>query len=395
MHKNKIAFVADTQLYMRLYGQEETRLDWYKAFAKAFDIITQHRDEVAAVVLLGDIMDANEVGSSAAYTLQSVLQKFSETKIPVGMILGNHDNERNSKHTWVEVCQLVNPYLVRLTRTPMVVNTPTKDIFLYGIDNGSRERIAVDLASLTQQSNNIQNRPTEHWLCLHQALKELAPHKFAWDMTSDQVPQWINRVFLGDFHNTAQYTDMTGREFIYPGATETVSFNQVETPGFILFDTETNTYTHYSSQQREYITFDAEGLKSGEILSQLSEAINASIAKFHEKPVVKVLYTAANYTEYLSIEGQIKPLVLQLFAAEKGRICVDNTVHIYEGNVSETGLIQSKEAVMDILPGLMRDMGLSASECEDIGRILSSDNALSEIHDKKFSGAVYKKYNLT
>ena len=88
---NKIAIIADTQLYKRLYGRDETRNDWYKAFAKAFEEISARAKDIAAVLILGDVMDSNEVGSSAAYVLQNTLQKFSDTGIPVGMILGNHD----------------------------------------------------------------------------------------------------------------------------------------------------------------------------------------------------------------------------------------------------------------------------------------------------------------
>lgn len=392
--RTKIAIVADTQLYKRLYGLNETKEDWYAAFESAFAQITSMQSDIAAVLLLGDIMDANEVGSSAAYVLQKVLQDFSATKIPIGMILGNHDNERSSPHTWVEVCELVNQYLTRLTLAkPFTVNVGTKTLNIYGTDNGSRERIASELSSLSPIAKSDN---TEDWLCLHQALKQLAPHRFAWDVTAEQIPDWFDRVFLGDFHNTAQYTDVAGRKYIYPGSIETVSFNQTETPGFIVFDTQTNTFQHYSTQQREYLTYDSEGKSAEQMLPELVSQIEASTGKFHGKrPVVRVLYTAENYNDYLTIQSQIESISLQLFAVEKGTEKLSGEFSsLYTGNIAESGIPHTKDGILNLLPEILQATGIEGAESEDIQKLILNPENISAIKSQRFPDAVYKKVQI-
>lgn len=392
---NKIAIIADTQLYKRLYGREETREDWYNAFTKAFTEITKRKNDIAAVLILGDVMDSNEVGSSAAFVLQDVLQKFSETNIPVGMILGNHDNERRSKYTWVEVCKLVNSHLIRLNpRVPMIVETGEKLIRIYGLDNGTRERISADLKELQRPEDIATGKQIENWLCLHQALKELAPYRFAWDVAAEQIPDWYNRVFLGDFHNTAVYTDITGREYIYPGAIETVSYNQTETPGFILFDTETNSWEHISTQQREYLTYDAEGKRAEAMLEEISAQVAKSMEKYQAKPVLRVLYTPENYGEYLKIADNLEAMVLKLFAIERGSEgLLDGNTRIFTGSISESGGIQTKEDILRALPELLKDLGINENIQEDIPKILLNPQAICGIKNERYPEAVYKKIN--
>jgi len=392
--RSKIAIVADTQLYKRLYGLNETKEDWYAAFESAFRQITEMQSEIAAVLLLGDIMDANEVGSSAAFVLQSVLKDFSATGIPVGMILGNHDNERSSPHTWVEVCELVNPNLKRLSLSePLTVNAECKTIKIYGTDNGSKERIAAELSGLSP----LEKSPgTETWLCLHQALKQLAPHRFAWDVTAEQIPDWFDRVFLGDFHNTAQYTDMAGRNYIYPGSIETVSFNQTETPGFIVFDTQTNTFSHFPTQQREYITYDSEGKPAQQMLDELVARIGESTNRFHgKKPVVRVLYTSDNYNDYLTIQKHIEGISLQLFAVERGTENLSAEItSVYTGNIAESGMPHTKEGILKLLPEILEAAGVPESESDDIQQLILDPAKISEIKQNRFPEAVYKKVQL-
>ena len=396
---NKIAIIADTQLYKRLYGRDETRNDWYKAFAKAFEEISARAKDIATVLILGDVMDSNEVGSSAAYVLQNTLQKFSDTGIPVGMILGNHDNERNSPYTWVEVSSLVNSHLVHLSpERPMPVKVDGKTIHIYGIDNGTRERISQDLRSLARPAENTPDgEPIENWLCLHQALKELAPYKFAWDVTADQIPDWYDRVFLGDFHNTAVHKDMTGREYIYPGSIETVSFNQTETPGFIIFDTQTNSWEHISTQQREYITYDIFNKSSQEILDEATELITASQRKYNARPVLRILYTEDSYGQYLVVADKLEVQVLKLFAVERN---TDSSAEaqsmLYTGAISENGGLQSRESIIKALPELLSAMCTNVDEryIEDIQRIITAPEKIEDIRASRYPDAVYKKIQI-
>lgn len=389
--RTKIAILADTQLYKRLYGEESARVDWYNAFKCAFSQIKERAEDIAAVFILGDVMESNEVGASAAYTLQSVLSDFSNTNIPVAMIMGNHDKEFNSDSTWISVAKLSNPNVIHLSLdTPLEIPVENKIIRVYGVDYAPRDRITQTLHNFSPK----QEDGVENWLCLHQALKELAPHKFAWDVTSEQVPQTIDRVFLGHFHNMSEYTSLSGIPFIYPGAIETESFSQTEVPGFILFDTTTNTYTHISTQQREYITYNTEGKLADEILSELTELTQQSFIKFNNRPVVRILYTPETYQEYLKVVDKIGSLTLKHFAIEVGNLSITDKDAIYTGNVSEAGTYQTKEGILGALPDILTSLNIDTAEQEDLLKLISNPETIQDIKGAKFSGAVYKKANV-
>jgi DNA repair exonuclease SbcCD nuclease subunit len=180
MIRKYIGLLADTQLDKRLYGLEDTRRDWFRALEQGFESLYAVKEELSAIFVLGDIFDAESVGSEAAFSFQSALAKFAKEDIPILLILGNHDSNPSKSINWISVCKLVNPHVVELNfKEPFTLPAEgnLSAINVLGNNNLSRDRMADALKTLIQPSTAGIN-----WLCLHQALAELAPHPDAFDV---------------------------------------------------------------------------------------------------------------------------------------------------------------------------------------------------------------------
>ena len=275
----KIAFVADSQLGKRLYGLNDTYNDWLKAFEYCGEHISQSKN-VAAAIFLGDTFDAEAMYPKEIKTAQCTIAKIRSAGIPVYGILGNHDkgqSDINQITSWLDVCDI----------TPLHPNKPIllANTNIIGINHQNKQLLADTLEQLCQPNG-------ETILCLHQALKELSLPGQGWEVETSQVPEWISRVFLGDFHNRCAFKDKLGREFAYPGAIETVSFNQETIPGFIYYDTKTKETEHISTKQREYLKIDTDKLPSNWEV-ELTKRIEQAQKTFNTKPVIQLISKGA------------------------------------------------------------------------------------------------------
>jgi len=278
MNGGKIAFIADSQLGKRLYGLNDTYNDWLRAFEACGKHIIAEAN-VQAVILLGDTFDAEAMYPKEIKTAQLTVSKIKDAGIKVYGILGNHDKGQNDVSeivSWLDVCGITT----LTAKTPILVG----DTCIIGISHQNKQLLAETLATLKAPKGQ-----TQILLCLHQALKELSLPGQGWEVETEQIPSWISKVFLGDFHNRCAFKDKNGREFIYPGAIETVSFNQETTPGFIYYDLDTQNTTHISTKQRDYIKIEVDKLPSN-WEAEVTRIVEKSIATYERKPAIQLIY---------------------------------------------------------------------------------------------------------
>lgn len=279
MSRGKIAFIADSQLGKRLYGLKDTYNDWLRAFEDCGKHIILETD-VRAVILLGDTFDAEAMYPKEIKTAQLTVAKIEDKGIKVYGILGNHDKGQNDISevvSWLDVCGITS-----LTAySPLLID----DTYILGISHQSKQLLAETLATLKPPTE----KPEQVILCLHQALKELSLPGQGWEIETEQIPSWFSKVFLGDFHNRCSFKDKNGREFIYPGAIETVSFNQETTPGFIYYHLDTQTITHISTKQRDYLKIEVDKLPSN-WEAEVTRIIDKSIMTYGRKPAIQLIY---------------------------------------------------------------------------------------------------------
>lgn len=377
-----LAIISDTQLHKRLYGLTETRQDWFDAFDSAIDQVIEIIDQISAVILPGDILDQEEVGSGAAFTVTKGLTRLAKYNVPVLMLLGNHDQPENQKYNWVKMLQLVNPNVVEPSlENPLILEgcDSYKQLLLYGVHHMDRKDIIPAIEGLKKV--NVQG---EHWLVLHESLKELAPHPDAFEISAKNVPSFIKKVILGDFHDFDIYEDELKRQFIYPGSTETVSFNQTKTPGFILINRITNDIIHKSTQQREYITINLESIPVDKWELFVNSNIQRSIDKFKKAPILRIYYPSDEWDAYSSLKTRISKKVLKIFDYAANEITPEAEATV----VREARIPTCKEELLTIATEEIN--ALSIENKEDVIKILHNPTSLTEIQQEKFPEILLK-----
>lgn len=380
-----IACLADTQLYKRLYGLEETRNDWYNALRQAFRHIESRADEVACVLLLGDVFDTKEVGPQAVFHITEALQSLQAAKIPIGVILGNHDHDPNENLSWIDVCRVANPLVSKLSLTqPLFIPAegPLAPIAILGTDHQPRSQIIKSVQGLLKPTGLPSD--TQFWLCLHEALEELAPHKDAWEISTMHVPGFVHRTLLGDFHDMAEHIDAHGRSFLYPGSIETVSHNQSKTPGFVYIDRQTGTYEHISTQQRAYLTIQLNGVSPERWGPHVHEQIDQAYARFKAKPVVRVFFPNLLWDKW-------EPLRAEAYARS---LHFEDFAEVYENTpapqvATDDRVVETKEDVKAMAIAMLEAEG--TDEAKALIQVLSLPTAIADIKATKFPTAVYKK----
>lgn len=372
-----IAVVSDTQLHKRLYGLQESRQDWFDAFNSAINQIIERIDKISAIIFPGDILDQEEVGSHATYTVIDGLTKLAKYNVPILILLGNHDQPEDERINWVKTFKLVNKNVIEPSLDePFLLegNSSYKPIYFYG----SHHRERKEIIPLVEKLEPIgDTKDSLHWLILHESLKELAPHPNAYEISVKNVPAFISKVILGDFHDFDIFTDDLNRQFIYPGSTETVSFNQSKTPGFILINRITNEITHLSTQQREYLTFKLDKVPVETWIEYVSKRIDESISKFKKNPVIRIFYPSQKWNELSILTETIKPKSLKIFT-------YDSTVEEKDDDIiiREARLPSSRDELIEIATEEIEHMKVHNKD--DVIKILQDTSYIDQIQKEKF-----------
>lgn len=264
----------------------DTYQDWLKAFAQAGSHVVVDKS-IGSVIYLGDTFDAESMYPKEIKVAQETIEMIKSDGRKVYGILGNHDKGQSDLGTitsWLDVVGI----------TPLTQEgAEIEGCWVMGLNHQNKNLLRETLEGLKKP---VTKKPAV--LCLHQSLRELCALNGGWEVEAAQVPEWVSRIFLGDLHNHCSYKDKLGREFMYPGAIETVSFNQETEPGFVVYDTGKDTYRHISTQQRAYLKFNLDKL-GDHWLEEMSSQINAAELKFGCKPVVQLISTDPVGTEVM------------------------------------------------------------------------------------------------
>lgn len=200
-----LAVAGDLHLSSHINTQfPEMQGDSVYSFRQIINYCVEHKLDLA---LAGDICDVRHPGSAEVMTLCRNVEFMRQSGLEVYGIQGQHDMASPS---WLEVAGAI----------PLESNGVElrSGHMLDGLDYRPRAQLLADLAEV---------RPCDI-LLLHQMLKGGLPDQAGYDLESDDLPEHVKLVIMGDLHDTYSAPDHKPPIF-YTGSTHMRRIS--ETPG--------------------------------------------------------------------------------------------------------------------------------------------------------------------
>jgi exonuclease SbcD len=271
----KIAIVPDVHLNKAVYKGVMDRdnslipfrsVDFMKAFKYVVDkCVNELKPDL--FVIPGDIYDNWEPSNKVRGFLSSQLRKLTEAKIPIIILIGNHDISRKD-HSLRDIQEL-GLKSIRIVDMPMIVTYKDTQLFLfpYSLDVEQKKKtIKEDFLDFVKEISAKKNEKPSIFFG-HFGVRGASINQYSGDSDDDDdddiftdtttthVKEYKNRnpndidcddldsigaeyVILGDYHKH-QILDTKKCIAMYPGSIEKTSFAEVnQKKGFILYDSE-------------------------------------------------------------------------------------------------------------------------------------------------------------
>ncbi len=277
----KIAIISDTHFgYTRF--EEDAFIQAERAFLDA---------EVKADVIIyaGDVFDTK---IPTLETINRAVEIFKKVKKPIFAIHGNH--ERRSKGMTNPAQLLANIGLYRyLHGTDALFELNNEKIQIFGLGNVPEELARV---ALTKSLENFSPKNDAFKIIvLHQSIKELIPHAEEEISFEDLEPLPFDLIINGHIH--ASIVKLGGR-FLIPGSTVITQLkkDEVESRGYILYDTKTKTHIFVPVQCRQF--FYEEFLFQEAAPVDIKQQVEAKIKELRNKDAQAIIR--------IKIKGTIK-----------------------------------------------------------------------------------------
>ncbi len=300
--------------------------DYFDAFGRIIDCALEN--EVDAFLISGDLFDRRELGPEVLERSVDLLQRLKDSKIPVIVVEGNHDNvtlgqEQDSWLTFLENRGLiVRPgYAVAekgYTFTPYVLG----DIAFYGLGYPG----AMVNETLTELAAHLQSQTRDCVVLVHTAPAsgDILPGTVDYEVL-DLFKDRVLYIAGGHFHSHRTYPEKKPFFFI-PGSSEYWDLGERGRKGCVIFDTQTRSHSFHSSNPRTPLTFTVHITASveHEALKQVREVIDTLKIRDREDIVLGecVMHSAcyldiSSLEEYLTEKGALKSQIRIRYPGEE------------------------------------------------------------------------------
>ncbi len=213
-------FAADLHLAPGAWvSMPQVHGDSYHSWHQIVDYCLNHQEECRALVLGGDVFDAQPPSEAVAEFLRG-LDFLKKAKIPVLAIQGQHGW---AKLPWPSV----DPYVTDLNQKKYLVQD---GLTLFGLDHLPPQELKDALEAVPADANI---------LVLHQMVRGCVPDiegRQNWDLDPEWVPDQIRLTLLGDYHEPWQHVRSNASEMYYPGSTQMQSIDEPAEKSFIRVD---------------------------------------------------------------------------------------------------------------------------------------------------------------
>ncbi|MEM0094574.1 MAG: metallophosphoesterase [Candidatus Micrarchaeaceae archaeon] len=290
----KIAIVSDFHLgYERFYED---------AYLQAASALESAASEADAIIIPGDIFDSRtpkpEVFAEGINIFRNLSAREWHAKVtqfkgkrkiytdaPIVAIPGTHERRNAEAEDPVELLNLAG-LIVNASEATVTIEDAGERVSIFGLGGIAEERARNYLKSLDPKpepgSFNI--------FMFHQSIYELMPFSESFLRYSD-LPKGFDLYVDGHIHNRME-SKVDGRPLLIPGSTVLTQLKDAEQEkkGFFLYDTKANTYKFIEIHSRPFVSIKlpVDSKTPEEIKGSIKSKIDEVVAKYGEKPVVRI-----------------------------------------------------------------------------------------------------------
>ena len=295
----KLAIVSDLHI-----GHEKFSDDAVKQAREAMELASTMAD---AMLLPGDIFDRRSPKPEALAQAINLFRDLSKrnwaakvtsfsgkahTDIPVVAISGTHERTMEGKDNPLNLLALAG-LLIDTSEATTIIEKDGEKVAIFGLGGLSEDRVKERLKEI-----NPKPLPGAFNIFMfHQSVYELLP--FSDDaIRYDDLPDGFDLYVCGHIHTMIE-GKVHGKKFLIPGSTVLTQLKEgeQEQKGFIIFDTEKQTYEFKHINSREFVhrTIHFDGAEPKDVLKRSEDEVNSILSSSKGKPIIR-----------LSLEGTIK-----------------------------------------------------------------------------------------
>lgn len=365
----KIAIVSDTHL-----GYDRFVEDAYNQAKRAFEMAMPLAD---VIIIPGDLFDFRfpkpPVIAEGINIMRDLHDKDWEyriesfngpapiyTDLPILAIPGTHERTSVGKENPLNLLSLAG-LIADISEGTAIISKGDDKIAVYGLGGISEERVKEKLKELDPKPVpgmfNI--------FVFHQSIYEFLPFSDEF-LRLDDLPEGFDLYIDGHIHNKIE-SKCHGKPFLIPGSTVLTQLkeSEQESKGFLLYDTDDNTYKFIPIDSRPFRmeTLKFKNSKPDEIYKKVDSTLSGIITEFKSinpevKPIVRIV-----------LEGKLESGITlsSLDIRSLNSKYSDDAIIEIESKLSSTEL--NKE-IEDIREGKLNDMSI-----KDVGLDLLKKNS--------------------
>ncbi|TYC00592.1 MAG: exonuclease SbcCD subunit D [Kosmotoga sp.] len=335
----KILHTSDWHLGRRPVGGigEYSEIRYEDYFNAAEYIVDKGIEEsVDVFIIAGDLFDRSSIQPDILYRTESLLQKLKENNIKVLVVEGNHDRSYSRQESWIsylERRELVSvPEIGRENGEYFFEPIVIDGINFFGVPyQGSmiNETLSALASNLDKHQNNI--------VIVHTGI-------VSWEQlpgcaTAEAIEEFREKVMYiagGHLHHFQAYPDSENSYFVVPGSPEYWDMGERDEKGYIVYDTDSKTYTFYPSKKRKLSNYSIKD-------SELEDFLNS--VEVQEKEIIRldIVNTSTQIVRTDEIEdslknkGALKVITSVKYMGENGSVNLDarNTADIEKKVIEE------------------------------------------------------------
>ncbi|MEM1635064.1 MAG: DNA repair exonuclease [Thermosphaera sp.] len=276
-----IAHFADTHLGKKLYGIQQTMIQFMNHFQQAVELAL--KEHVDAFVFAGDFFDESHPPNIVLRKAIDVIDKMTEKSSKVYIVTGDHDRVKRSDLSPIHV--------LTKARVPWsenyFIDKTVKDGVEYhivGINNFNLRASERLRAELSKQLRVLSQRAGRNSIIiLHQNILNLFPIE-RYGLTFDDIPQTPKYIAMGHLHRRIVHkrTGEKGVQVIaYPGSIDIFSRDELEEAktqgkGFYIVDiSRDEPIVHKINVETTPFEYVESGTHESELVANLTHALSS------------------------------------------------------------------------------------------------------------------------